>query len=79
MGLQDGDGKTQTWFLRLYKLVCFKLTLEYCLRRLNRCTISTDGRNPQLEPLFYSSPICPSRVHTYSHGKLYIHMHTHTH
>lgn len=81
MGLQDGDGKTQTWFSRLYKLVCFKLTLEYCLRRLNRCTISTDGRthswSPCSTPLQFVLPEY-TLIHIVNCTFTCTHIHTHT-
>lgn len=73
MKLQPGGGKT-------YKNFFLKLTLEYCLRRLKRCTILTEGRTHSWKP--YSTPghsyILPKYKQPYIVNCTFTSTHTHT-
>lgn len=71
-------GKQRHGFKEKQACVCFRLTLEYCLRRLKRCTILTDWltdwRTRSWTPLFYSSPLISLQSTHRSHST---NLHTH--
>lgn len=60
-----------------WKGLCFKLTLEYCLRRLKRCTILSKWQTHSW--ILCSTPLdsYPLKVHTASHSTVHIQTFTH--
>ena len=72
--------EASTWRWEDVQKIFLKLTLEYCLRRLKRCTILTEGRTHSWKP--YSTPghsyILPKYKQPYIVNCTFTSTHTHT-